>query len=128
MNKYKTVDDYLLGLDASRRAQVETLRRYILDVEPSLVERIKWNAPSYAKDNEDRLTFNTVNKEQVVKLVFHMGATRQENKHAAPVLKNAEMINWVSDIRGYISFENLDDIMTQEAAFKQVVRDWLELR
>lgn len=127
MNKYKTVDEYLGELDESRRLQIQKLREYIIEVDSSLSEHIKWNAPSYVKDSEDRITFNTMNKERVVKLVFHMGATRTENKKGQPVLNNTEIIQWVSDIRGYATFKDLDEIVSQEESIKQTVSDWLAI-
>jgi len=125
MEKYKTVDEYINGLDGNRRSQVEMLRKYILDEEPSLTEHIKWNAPSYVKDEEDRITFNTMDKEQVVKLIFHMGATRKEDKKGQPLLKDATLVEWVSDIRGYMSFNNLDEIIANEKEIKRIIRAWL---
>lgn len=125
MDKYKTVEEYLDGLDSDRRAQVLKLRQYILEVNPSLEEQIKWNAPSYALGGEDRLTFNTMNKEKVVKLVFHMGATRKENKKGGPILREAPVVKWVSDIRGYASFDAVDEIHANKESIKRTISDWL---
>lgn len=127
MDKYKTVDDFMNGLDDTQRLQVQKLRQYILDEAPSLAEHIKWNAPSYVKDDEDRITFNTMNKEHVVKLIFHMGATRKEDKMARPILKNATLLEWVSDIRGYMTFSNLEEVTSNENEIKRIVREWLAL-
>ena len=127
MDKYKTIDEFLAGLDEMRRSQVQTLHRYILEEEPLLSEHIKWNALSYVKDSEDRITFNTVNKEQVVKLVFHMGTTKKENKKGQPILNGTKLIEWVSDIRGYMTFNSLEEITSNEKEIKQTVRDWLAL-
>lgn len=128
MNKFKTVDEYLDSLDTAHKSQVDKLRQYILTEAPSLTEHIKWNAPSYILDGEDRITFNTLNKQQVVKLVFHMGATRKEIRKAQPLLKDAILIEWASDIRGYMTFETLDEIISNEEEIKRTVRKWLELK
>ena len=127
MNKFKTVDEFLNGLDEDRRSQVLKLREYILDVEPSLTEHIKWNAPSYVKEDEDRMTFNTMNKESIVKLVFHMGATKKEDKNGQPVLDDAHLIEWVSNIRGYMTFTTLDEIIANKREIKRTVQEWLAL-
>jgi len=127
MDKFQTVDEFLNGLDEPRRLQVVALREYILSVEPSLTERTKWNAPSYVKDNEDRITFNTMNKEQVVKLVLHMGATRKEDKKGQPVLKNVPLVKWASDIRGYMTFSSIEEIESNEKEIKRIVGEWLVL-
>lgn len=127
MDKYKTFDAYIDALDESRQAQVLKLREYILTVDPLLNEHIKWNAPSYVKDGEDRITFNTVNKAQVVTLVLHMGATRKEDKKGQPILKYATLVEWVSDIRGYMTFHSLGEIVSNKEAITRIVREWLAL-
>ena len=127
MNKFKTVDEFLNGLDEDRRSQVLKLREYILDVEPSLTEHIKWNAPSYVKEDEDRMTFNTMNREGVVKLVFHMGAIKTEDKNGQPVIDDAYLIEWASDIRGYMTFTTLDEIIANKNEIKRTVQEWLAL-
>jgi len=127
MNKYKNIDEFLVALSPEKNEQVLLLRRYIQDAEPSLEEHIKWNAPSYIYNGEDRITFNVLNKEGAVRLVFHMGAFRKENKKAEPVLKDTSLINWVSDIRGYATFKDLNEIRSQKRSIQNVVRRWIEL-
>jgi len=127
MNKFKTVDEFLNGLNENQRSQVLKLREYIFEIEPSLTEHIKWNAPSYVKEDEDRMTFNTMNKESIVKLVFHMGATKKEDKNGQPVLDDAHLIEWVSNIRGYMTFTTLDEIIANKREIKRTVQEWLAL-
>ena len=128
MNKYKSVEEYVADLDDEKKAQVLRVRNYILESNPSLEEHIKWNAPSYVLNGIDRLTFNTVNKEGLVKLVFHMDTIRKENKKGSPILKDAPLMEWASDIRGYVTFKNLDYIKTNETEIKRIILDWLALK
>lgn len=128
MNKYKTVDEFIRSLDSAKQLQVQTLRRYILHESPKLAEHIKWNAPSYQKNGEDRMTFNVAGKDATVKLVFHMGAKRAEDTSAAPLLPNAPMVEWVSDIRGYMAFKTIEDIVSHEKEIKRTIRSWLALQ
>lgn len=128
MNTYKTVNEFLNDLDEGKKSQVLQLREYILAAQPTLIEHIKWNAPSYVYDEVDRITFNLLNKEGVVKLVFHMGALRKEDKNGSPVLQDKfAVIEWVSDIRGYITFKNLEDVLVKEEAVKQLTAEWLAI-
>ena len=129
MNTYKTVTAFLDDLDADMQLQVMTVRDIILETEPALVENIKWNAPNYVFNGQDRLTFNVQNKEGKLKLVLHMGASKKENKHAAPVInEKAGTISWNSNIRGVITFENLEDIITKQAAIAAAVTKWLAVK
>lgn len=129
MQKYKTVEEFLNSLDVDKRQLVDTLRDLILKTEPNLEEHIKWNAPSYVLDGEDRITFNLMNKQGVVKLVLHMGATRKEDKKGAPVLQDTSgLIEWNSDIRGTITFNEIDDIQSNLPALKIVLKNWLTVQ
>ena len=128
MNKYKTVEEFLNDLSDDKRLQVDTLRNIILDTEPQLEEHIKWNAPSYVQDGEDRITFNLMNKQGVVKLVLHMGATRKEDKKGAPVMQDdSGLIEWSSDIRGMVTFTSIDDINSGINSLKKIIKDWLSV-
>lgn len=126
MQKYNTVDEFLNGLNEDKKLQVEALRDLILTTAPSLEEHIKWNAPSYVLNGEDRITFNTMNKQEVVKLVFHMGATRRENKNGTPVMHDeSTLIEWTSDIRGVVTFNTYDEVTSSLISLKKIIQKWL---
>ena len=128
MQKYKTVEEFLGSLDESKRSQIQVLREVILTSNPQLSEHIKWNAPSYVMNDEDRITFNTMNKQNVVKLVLHMGATRKEDKKADPIMEDEnKLIEWNSNIRGTITFENIDDVQAKLPIVAQITKAWLAL-
>lgn len=88
MIKFKTVEEFSDSLDAGKLAQFKKIRSYILEADSNLKEHIKWNAPSYVLGGEDRITFNLMNKQNLVKLVLHMGATRKEDKTAQPIMND----------------------------------------
>lgn len=123
-----TVADLVNGLDDGTRAQVQLLRDIIASLDADLTEHIKWNAPSYVLNGEDRVTMNLRNKEGRVKLVLHMGATRSEDKKGAPVLLEDEgIVEWASDIRGLITFADAVDIRANEPALRRVLTRWLAI-
>ena len=126
MQKYNTVEEFINDLDDDKRSQVDILRDLILSTEPQLEEHIKWNAPSYVLDGEDRITFNLMNKQGVVKLVLHMGATRKEDKKGAPIMQDESgLIEWSSDIRGMITFNSLTDISSNTTSLEKIIKGWL---
>lgn len=126
MQKYKAVQEFMDDLDSDKRAQVNVLRQLILSTQPMLDEHIKWNAPSYVLNGEDRITFNIMNKEGLVKLVLHMGATRKEDKKAEPVMgDDSELIQWSSDMRGVIAFTDVSDVHAKQEAVGEIIKRWL---
>jgi len=128
MQKYKTVEEFINDLSDDKRLQVNLLRNLILNTEPHLEEHIKWNAPSYVLNGEDRITFNLMNKQGVVKLILHMGATHKENKKGTPIMQDeSRLMEWSSDIRGMITFVSIEDINSNMTALKKVIKDWLSI-
>lgn len=128
MHTYKTVIEFLEDQTDDKRAQVEALREIILDSEPSLTENIKWNAPNYVFNDEDRMTFNVVNKEGTVKLILHMGASKKEDKKAKPILDDTSgLIAWNSNIRGTLTFADIADIRSQRRDLVVIIQKWLAL-
>jgi hypothetical protein len=128
MQKYKTLEECFADLDTDKRTQVDALRGIILNAEPKLEEHIKWNAPSYIWKGEDRITFNLMNKQGVVKLVLHMGATKKEDKKGVPVMQDSSgLIEWSSDIRGMLTFQSIQDINDQKDTITDIVKKWLAI-
>ena len=128
MQKYKTLEEFLTDLSNEKRPQVDALRKLILEAEPNLEEHIKWNAPSYVFEGEDRITFNLMNKQDVVKVILHMGATRKEDKKGAPIMKDETgLIEWSSDIRGMITFTDIEDINSKTPLLKDIFKNWLKI-
>lgn len=129
MNNYKTVDEFLNDQTVAKRAQIVLLREIIISTAPELVESIKWNAPNYIFNGEDRITFNVLNKDNSVKLVFHMGALRKEDKKGKPItVDGAQLLEWASDIPGYATFRSLDDIKLRESVLRNFILSWLALK
>ena len=128
MNKYKSIEEFLSDQTADKLQEINKLRELILHTEPRLVENLKWNAPNYVYNDEDRITFNVINKQNKVKIVIHMGPTRKENKKGSPLLPNDQgLVEWNSDIRGTISFEDIHDVNTKSTRLQKLFRDWLAL-
>ncbi len=128
MQKYKTVEDFINDLEDAKRLQVETLREIILKTAPHLEEHIKWNAPSYVLNGEDRITFNTMNKQGLVNLVLHMGATRKEDKKGSPVINDETgLVVWSSDIRGMITFASDENVQLKADSIKNILQKWLSI-
>lgn len=128
MKKYKTVQEFLTDLPPDKKKTVELLRHYILQANPRLTENIKWNAANYVFEGVDRITFNLLNKEQVVQLLVHKGALEKEDKKAKPIMNDSSgLIKWNSNIRGTLSFRNIQDVENHSKELMNVIKNWLEL-
>ena len=126
-HKYRSVPEFLAGLDDGRREQVESLRALVLDSMPGLVEGIKWNSPSYSYNGEDRITFN-VRPGLPIRLVLHTGATARENRTGMATLTDTgDLLEWHSDIRASMVFASPTDIEDRAALVSAVLVRWLVL-
>jgi len=126
MQQYKTAEEFLNALTPKRREQVNEIRAIIMMSEPALTEHIKWNAPSYVYEGEDRITFNAHGDK--IRLLIHMGVTYKEDKEATPILHDdSGMIVWNSNIRGIITFESIDDVRAKQDKLSSILKRWLAL-
>jgi hypothetical protein len=129
MKKYKTVDEFLQDQSAEKLDQINLVRKPIMGTEPTLIENLKWNAPNYRFHDEDRVTFNLMNREGNVKLILHMGTFKKEDKKGKPVLsEDFGIVEWNSDVRGTISFNNITEIESKTDSLIAIIKGWLKLQ
>ncbi len=128
MEKFKTLEAFYTSQSGDQKAQVEEIRNIIMAAVPRLEETLKWNAPNFVLNGEDRLTMNLMNKEGKVKLIFHMGATKKEDKKADPVMTDSiGLISWNSNMRGTITFESSQHVSQVSKQLTELVREWLRI-
>lgn len=128
MARAVSLEQYLAALDPDRRALVEAVRALVRDVDPALVEGVKWNAPNWSLHGVDRITVNTGNKQGVVRLVLHMGVARPEDRSAPPVMDDPSgLVMWSSDIRGVLTFADLPDLQEKTPRVRDVLTRWLAI-
>jgi hypothetical protein len=101
--KPQSVDAFLSTLQHSRRPEIESLRRMILAGVPGLTERIKWNAPSFGRGADDRITMRLQPGDRV-QLVLH-GGTAKRAPDGFAFEDPTGLIEWAATDRGVISIE-----------------------
>ncbi len=121
--KLGAVDTYLEALEHRHKPAVEALRRLIHDAVPGLTERIKWNAPSFGKGEDDRITMR-LHPGDRLQLILHRGA-----KAGADDLFRFEdpdkLITWAAPDRGVVTFSDADDLANKSAALAEILRRWV---
>ena len=121
--KLSAVDAYLDGLQHARKSEVAALRLVILSAVPDLVERIKWNAPSFGLGDDDRITMR-LHPGDRVQLILHRGA-----KAGADDFFRFEdpdkLIAWAAPDRGVVTFRDADDLAGKSAVLSEVLRRWV---
>jgi hypothetical protein len=119
----QSVEDFLGALVHARKAEIETLRGIIRAADPTLGERIKWNAPSYAPGDEDRITFRLQPGERV-ELIFHRGAAKRAPDGFA-FADESGLLKMLTPDRGVVVFADAADVDAKATRLAALVRAWV---
>lgn len=119
------VTKFLDNLNHPFRQEIEALRQTILRTSVNLSESIKWNAPNYSIRNEDRITMRIHPPKQQVQLIFHRGATVQEQPQGKLIQENSGLLIWKENDRAVATFKDMDSIVSSRAALDRIVQDWI---
>lgn len=118
-------DQFMLSLRHPLKAEVEALRAVIARANPSLVEGVKWNAPSYSFKGNDRITLNLSAKDKV-RLIFHRGAKVKDTQSKEPLINDpTSLLQWPSSDRAIATFTSITDINANRATLAKLVNDWI---
>lgn len=108
------------------RKEIEELRECILSSNKNLTENIKWNAPNYCFENEDRITMRIQPiTTQKVQLIFHRGAKKQKQPKDKLIANNSKMLVWKENDRAIITFKNKQDIDNGKVELKNIINEWI---
>jgi hypothetical protein len=118
------VQAFLRALQHSRKDEVEAVREVILSAHPGLTEQIKWNAPSFCIDGDDRITFRLQPGDRV-QLVFHRGTRKRADASTFSFQDGAGLLEWVAPDRTLVAFRDLDDVAAKRPALADLVRRWM---
>ena len=122
-----SLDDYIKNLEHPLKPELLALRKVILESEKTLTEQIKWNAPSFCHNGDDRITFNLAKKDSIL-LIFHRGARAKKMTFSKPILPNyAELLEWPANDRAVMKFKNADDVINLKAKLKSLVKDCIAI-
>ena len=73
------VDEFIATTVHLLKDVMQSTREIILSADKQITEHIKWNAPSFCTNGDDRITFNLYKAEYLL-LVFHRGAKVKDSK------------------------------------------------
>lgn len=122
-----TIETFRDGLDAETRQTVDALRAAIASVGPDLVERLKWNAPSFAVppagDDDDRITLG-LERKGGVRVVLHRGAKAKDAKGFV-FEDSAKLAKWLAVDRGVMVFADNAALDARLPEFTDLCARWL---
>ncbi|MEH7121876.1 DUF1801 domain-containing protein [Bacillus sp. JJ1773] len=121
------VAEFMNNLEHPLKEEIEEVRNIILSTNDKITEHIKWNAPSFCYEGEDRITFNLHGK-GFIRLVFHCGAKvkdRKTNEHL--IVDPSGILEWKAADRAMMKFTDKKDVKAKEEKLREVIKKWLEV-
>lgn len=118
-----SIDQRLDALAHARRVELDRLRAVLRGLDPRVVERWKWNAPSFALDG-DFATFR-LQPRQAFQLVLHTGATPRDPARALALTAPPGLLDWPARDRCVLALARLTPGAQGEALVAALARDWL---
>lgn len=105
------------------KQEIVALRDIILSANADITEHIKWNAPSFCYNDEDRVTMNFHKQDRIV-LVFHRGAKVKDSTDFH--FEDASgLMEWASKDRALATFRTMQEIEDHTDALKNIVSRWM---
>jgi hypothetical protein len=119
------VTEFLKDLKHPLKAEVEELRKIILQTDNRLTEHIKWNAPSFCIHGDDRITFNLAGK-GFIRLVFHCGAKAKDNQAKNRLFEDTTgLLEWAANDRAIVKFAGMQEIKKRENDLIKIISTWI---
>lgn len=117
----------MAALDHPLKAEIEVIRRLILDAGDGVEESVKWNAPSFSlgSGGEHFATFH-LRRPGVVQVVLHTGAKKRPAPLAMEIPDPQGLLAWQAKDRAIVAFAGSEDLATKRPAFEAIVLAWVE--
>ncbi len=103
---------------------IDALRAIVTRAHPGLVETIKWNAPSFADGDQDRVTLG-IERKGGVRLVLHRGAA-SKGADGFTFDDPAGLARWPTRDRGVVTFADAAAVAGKATDLERLVRRWVE--
>lgn len=100
------------------------LREKILESDERITESIKWNAPNFRFDGEDRLTFR-LKPGNRFQLIFHRGAKTRADDVPFSFDDETGLIEWATPDRGTLTIQDSADAEARESEIVALINRWM---
>lgn len=107
---------FMEALEHPLKDVVELLRAEIKKADPSLKERIKWNAPSYYT-NVDLLTFNLKSNNTILLILHNIACTKIKSE-----LLEGDYVD-----RRIIYFKDAEEVATAKNELERIIKEYVLL-
>lgn len=124
MAKGPTVEAWLADQAPDIRAAIDRLRALVSGSGEGVTEHIKWNAPSFCIDGDDRITLGLAPRGGV-RAILHRGV-KARDAAGFSFADDTGLIQWAAPDRGVVAFADEAAVSAHADAFAGLCRRWLE--
>jgi hypothetical protein len=122
-NETGPVSELISGLDHPFKSEIIEMRNLILGLNALVTEKIKWNAPSFCWNGEDRLTFKLQPK-NCFQIVFHRGA-KPSRPEGVTVSDPKGLLKWAAADRAVATISDADHFQEYKQDLLDVALSWM---
>jgi len=115
-------DRYMAGLEHPMKSEIEAVRRIVLESGEGITERIKWNAPSFCSNGDDRVTMNLRGKGYFL-LIFHRGAKTRRDRFE--FRDETGLLEWAAADRATLKIAGMEDVENKRELLARAVSEWM---
>lgn len=120
----ESVNNFLSNLIHPLKNEIITVRQIILNADSNITETIKWNAPNFCYNGEDRITFR-LQPSTHIQLIFHRGAKVRADSKDFKFSDETGLLKWITNDRATLTFKDLQEIKEKEMQLTKVVTKWM---
>lgn len=120
------LDRFMAALEHPHKPLIEALRVFMRELDPSVGEGVKWNAPSFHRGE----WFATVHlrARNGVMLILHFGARSRPGFDARARIEDPQqLLHWLAADRAQLLLADADQLQRQQAALRDLLGQWLRL-
>ena len=119
-----SVDAFLADLEHPLKAEIVSVRKWMIAVDPAIGEEIKWNAPSFRTSGYFATTH--LRGKGTIGLILHLGAKARDLPPGGLGIRDPESrLRWLGRDRAMIEFRSRAEIEAGRAALTAIVRQWI---
>lgn len=128
LSDHEQVIAFLQQLNHPLKKEIEEARNMILQSNDQITEHIKWNAPSFCVNNQDRITFNLHGKKGF-RLIFHCGSKKTQYENNGPLfIDETGLLEWITGDRATVTITSQEDLMGQNRTrLINAINKWIEI-
>ena len=124
-NGTEQVKLYLDELKHPLKDLILQVRKAVLSSDKRLTEHIKWNAPSFCIEGDDRITMKLFPPKEI-QLVFHRGSKKKQMPAEHLIDDDGSLLKWVANDRAVAGFRSQTDLNANKSQLKKLIILWIE--